>query len=191
MKRKYGQSEGESCLRKIAQISFEGRPAFVGIDLIAGFPGESEEEFKRGMDLLASLPWQRLHVFPYSERKGTPATRLPGSVLRQIRAQRAAQLRELSIGRLKNHYEKYKPTCLNQILVEGPCRGPDGSKDGISGYTPDYLRVIMRREGLTRNTMLEARVEGVAIDSMNQDVYFLARRESNQLSNLGIATPAP
>ncbi|HTL11376.1 MAG TPA: radical SAM protein, partial [Bdellovibrionota bacterium] len=95
MKRKYGAAEVRSALESIAGLRTNPAP-FVGMDVITGFPGETREEFEWGLGVLDSLPWSRLHVFPYSERKGTPATRLPGSVERGERLRRAEALRALS-----------------------------------------------------------------------------------------------
>ncbi len=64
-------------------------------DLIAGFPGETDADFAATCDFVAHIGFARLHVFPYSERAGTPAVRLPDSVPQEVRAERAAQLRAL------------------------------------------------------------------------------------------------
>jgi threonylcarbamoyladenosine tRNA methylthiotransferase MtaB len=93
MRRHYGADAVEEALNSI-QSFVPG--AFVGMDVIAGFPGETEEEFADTFERLARLPWTRLHVFPYSERPGTKAVLLPDPLSREIRVQRAARLRELS-----------------------------------------------------------------------------------------------
>ena len=67
MKRKYGFEEVKHCLEKIAGLSTrfsERGGVFVGMDVITGFPGETQEEFDWTYDTLAALPWSRLHVFP-------------------------------------------------------------------------------------------------------------------------------
>ncbi len=95
MKRKYGQAEVLSALEMI-QASVPG--AFVGMDVIAGFPGETDQEFNETLNALEKSPWTRLHVFPYSERPGTRAALLE-PVPQSIRSERAARLRELSAER--------------------------------------------------------------------------------------------
>src|SRR5690606_21164321 len=75
--------------------------SFVGMDVIVGFPGETQEEFEDTYFRLASLPWNRIHVFPYSERPGTKAAQIPDSVERSEKAFRSMRLRELSSTRYK------------------------------------------------------------------------------------------
>jgi threonylcarbamoyladenosine tRNA methylthiotransferase MtaB len=70
--------------------------AFVGMDVIVGFPGEGEDEFADTYARLNDAPWTRIHVFPYSERPGTFAVRLSGKVPSHIIDRRADRLRGLS-----------------------------------------------------------------------------------------------
>ncbi len=64
-------------------------------DVIAGFPGETDDDFAQTLDFVEKIGFSRLHVFPYSERAGTPAVRLPGKLSSAERAERARHLREL------------------------------------------------------------------------------------------------
>lgn len=102
MRRQYTADDVETALLQIAERWPE---AFVGMDVIAGFPGETEEEFAATYQLLSRLPWTRLHVFPYSERPGTKALKLEGSVPVPVRARRAALLRTLSATRFRQRAE--------------------------------------------------------------------------------------
>ena len=68
MKRNYSQKEVKTAFQKIAQTIPE---AFVGMDIIAGFPSESQKDFEESYELLKDQPWTNMHVFPYSPRKGT------------------------------------------------------------------------------------------------------------------------
>lgn len=70
--------------------------AFIGIDVIAGFPGESDEEFARTMELIRMLPISDMHVFPYSRRSGTKAAVMRNQVPDTVVTARAKQLRELA-----------------------------------------------------------------------------------------------
>lgn len=96
MKRQYTAEAVESSLRAIAE---RVPGSFVGMDVIAGFPGETEEEFLDSYQRLEKLPWTRLHVFPYSERPGTFAARRKDLIERPALLKRAAMLRELSDSR--------------------------------------------------------------------------------------------
>ena len=96
MRRRYDAQAVEDSLNAIAR---EVPGAFVGMDVIAGFPGETEDEFADTFERLAKLPWSRLHVFPYSERPGTKAIALENSVPRDKRVLRSQRLRDLSTER--------------------------------------------------------------------------------------------
>jgi len=74
----------------------KARPDMVyGADIIAGFPTETEAMFENSLDLVKSCNLRWLHVFPYSEREGTPAARIPNKVPKAVRKERAARLRAL------------------------------------------------------------------------------------------------
>ncbi len=158
MKRKYAFEQVQECLEQIAEIPAPIGGVYVGMDVITGFPGEGEDEFQWGYEALKALPWTRLHVFPYSERDGTPATRLPHSVPQSKRVQRAHALRELSLQRLNTVHQsiledyRSKQRVLSQVLLEGPVKGPSPEKVWVPGYTPNYVRVL-----IPVNTIEEAR----------------------------------
>ncbi|MCE3009964.1 MAG: tRNA (N(6)-L-threonylcarbamoyladenosine(37)-C(2))-methylthiotransferase MtaB [Proteobacteria bacterium] len=96
MKRKYGQKEVIESLQKIqAKVP----SAFVGMDVIVGFPTETDEDFEDTYQALMNTPWSRIHVFPYSERQGTKAAVMSEAVRREVRMERAGQLRSLSLHR--------------------------------------------------------------------------------------------
>lgn len=102
MKRKYTAEDVETSL---LQIHERVPGSFVGMDVIAGFPGESEDEFLDSIERLRRLPWTRLHVFPYSERPGTFAARRTDAVDSAAISQRAALLRALSRERFQAESE--------------------------------------------------------------------------------------
>lgn len=97
MKRQYTAEAVESSLQEIAE---RVPGSYVGMDVIAGFPGESDEEFIDSLERLRRLPWTKLHVFPYSQRPGTFAARRQDQVPQVAIKRRAQMLRELSSERL-------------------------------------------------------------------------------------------
>ncbi len=99
MKRNYAQDDVVDALLKIHQRLPK---AFVGIDVIVGFPGESEENFEENKRIFSQTPWTKLHVFPYSERLGTPATLLEKSVPVHERKRRSSVLRNISYHRMQS-----------------------------------------------------------------------------------------
>jgi threonylcarbamoyladenosine tRNA methylthiotransferase MtaB len=174
MKRGYTSKDVIRCLNDIASMK---RKPFVGMDLITGFPGETTEVYEKSKELLAEMPWSRLHVFPYSERSGTPATRLNGVVDRGERKRRSRELNALSLERLKSHYEANKGRAFNDVLIEGSVKGP-GAGEWVSGYTPDYTRFILKKANLKSNTYVSAQAHTVIIDASGHEVSFLGTLES-------------
>lgn len=105
MRRQYTAEHVEQALERIDR---DVPGAFVGMDVIVGFPGESRAHFQETVSRLERLPWTRIHVFPYSERQGTRATLMDGVVGPGERKQRSRELRELSLNR-------YKTRALEQV----------------------------------------------------------------------------
>lgn len=113
MKRKYTEQSVRDSLHSIAS---HVKNAFVGMDVIAGFPTETDEQFENTYKVLSETPWTRLHVFPYSERQGTRA-----AVLNQVpmmkRKERAQRLRELSLHRLQSEALKQVGTVKKALVL--------------------------------------------------------------------------
>ena len=177
MKRRYTFENVKECLERIARLN-----AFVGLDLITGFPGESKADFVECVSRLEGLPWSRLHVFPYSERADTPATRLPGSVPKGEKSSRAQALSALSLSRLNGHYSgilkraKDSGLVLRGVLMENPCRGPDGTRQWVAGYTPHYIRVLVPSVGRKlHNQIMTVRPERIMVDLPGSEITFLGK----------------
>lgn len=98
MKRKYDAKLVEKSLTDIQRLVPD---AFVGMDVIVGFPGETASDFEETYERLASLPWTRIHVFPYSDRPGTKSESYAEKVDGAEKKRRASLLRELSSKRFK------------------------------------------------------------------------------------------
>jgi threonylcarbamoyladenosine tRNA methylthiotransferase MtaB len=113
----------------------------IGTDLITGFPGEGREDVEQGIARFLELPFSYLHVFPYSERTGTAATRLPGEVPLQERKRRAARWR--SVG------ERKRAEFLRTLIgtpVEMIVESIDG--DVVSGTSREFAAVNARASQL-------------------------------------------
>ena len=100
------------------QISAAMPDAFIGADVIAGFPGESEAEFEETVHLLEELPFSDLHVFPYSSRPGTKAAGMPGHVPDRVVTERAARLRGIATEKKSAFLERFTGKELG-VLVQG------------------------------------------------------------------------
>ena len=107
-------------------------------DVIAGFPGETEAEFRETMDFIREVRLSRLHVFPYSRRKGTLADRMPDQVPEDIKHGRAQKLIGLG-NQLEREYVSSMVGTVQQVLFERPVGDP---ACGLAeGYTGQYIRV--------------------------------------------------
>ncbi len=108
----------------------------IGADVLTGFPGETDEEFEHTLDFVRALPVAYLHVFTYSERPGTPAAGMPGSVNPEVRKRRTHMLRDLSRQKMR----RFATVAVGErlgVVVETP-RDEAGRLTGISD---NYLRV--------------------------------------------------
>ncbi|MBC7754457.1 MAG: tRNA (N(6)-L-threonylcarbamoyladenosine(37)-C(2))-methylthiotransferase MtaB [Moraxellaceae bacterium] len=112
MKRKYTQSDVTNALHKIYS---KLKNPFVGMDVIAGFPTETSDQFDDTYKILCDLPWTKMHVFPYSERQGTRAAAFD-QIPFHVRKERASTLRSLSQHRY--HAELLKQIgALQEVLI--------------------------------------------------------------------------
>jgi threonylcarbamoyladenosine tRNA methylthiotransferase MtaB len=110
--------------------------AFIGADVIAGFPGESEAEFSETLQLIEDLPFSDLHVFPYSSRPGTRAATMPGQVPSQIIKKRAELLRNAA-ARKKQVFLTNQVGLELQVLVQGY----DDNSFMCNGISSNYVSV--------------------------------------------------
>ncbi len=110
--------------------------AFIGVDVIAGARGESEEQWRIGYDFIASLPITQLHVFPYSERPGTRALALEGIVSQEIKHKRVAALSALGDSRHADFLNAAAGS-VRPVLWEQP-HSPQAP---MHGFTDNYIRV--------------------------------------------------
>ncbi len=127
----------------------------IGTDIIAGFPGESVQEFENTLNFLESLPLAYFHVFPFSPREKTPAAemsdRVPGDVVRE----RAKILRKLSEVKKKIYHKSFLGKEL-EVLVQS-CE-QDGSFKGLSR---NYIPVEFSGNGCTINSEVKVKIRGV------------------------------
>ena len=108
----------------------------IGIDILAGFPGETDEQFAAGKTFLQSLDFTYLHVFPYSIRPGTVAAGFKNQIPKKVKKARVAELQELSIEKKKQFYHGQLGN-IRPVLVEG-IRDGDGM---LKGFTDNYVSV--------------------------------------------------
>ena len=120
---------------RIAAVRKAMPDAFIGIDVIVGFPGETEEDFRATYDFLAGIEPAFLHIFPFSERAGTPAVTMPGKVQSSVATRRVADLEELC-ARLHGDFCRQAVGTEADVLFESTMRG-----GWMFGFTGNYRRV--------------------------------------------------
>lgn len=163
MKRSYGQKE---IIDRFERIQEKVPHAYIGLDLIAGFPGETEEEFEEGKNLLETLPFTRAHVFPYSVRKNTAAARMVEAghgVSPAVIHRRAKILRELSDRKFQRSLEE-KVGSVGEILVEEK-RTQVLGRTCSTGHARNFHKVIVPGQHPV-NTLMRVKIVGVWKDSL-------------------------
>lgn len=132
MRRRYKK---ELYAERVALIKTLMPHSAIGVDVIVGFPGETEEDFKETFDFLHTLDIAYLHVFTYSERDNTPALTLKPVVPKNIRNERNKTLRNLSYMKAQ-YFTQQHAGQTRKVLFEGQ------DKNGmIEGYTDNYIRI--------------------------------------------------
>ena len=109
--------------------------AFIGVDVIVGMRGETDEQFAKAYEFLKALPVSQYHVFSYSERPGTKALEIPGKVTPQKKHERSRQIQSLSDEKLHIHYNIYKGQTRPVLLEHNRKGGP------LHGFTDNYIRI--------------------------------------------------
>lgn len=132
MKRRYMTNLYRERVAKIREVMPN---CCIGVDVIVGFPGETEEHFLETYHFLNDLDISYLHVFTYSERDNTPAATMDGVVPNKVRSKRSKMLRGLSVKKRRAFYESQLGNDLT-VLFEGE------NKEGyIHGFTENYVKV--------------------------------------------------
>lgn len=132
MRRRYSV---EKFADRIAAVKKAMPDAFIGIDVITGFPGETDEDFASSRDFLASIEPAFLHIFPFSERANTPAVDLPNKVQSSVSTARVKELEALS----ETLHHKFCSAALGSVasvLFESTERG-----GFMTGFTGNYIKV--------------------------------------------------
>ena len=152
MRRRY---TAERYRDRIAKIRSLMPDAFIGIDVIVGFPGEGEEEFMETYRLLEQVEASFIHIFPFSERPGTPAVTMPNKVQSSISTARVARLEELC-SRLHNAFATKFLGTEREVLFESTDR------NGLMyGYTDNYLRVAAPYQTSKINTICRVKLGSI------------------------------
>ena len=154
MRRRYDTDLYSSRIKLIKELMPH---ACIGVDVIVGFPGETEKEFNKTIDYIKSLPVSYLHVFTYSERANTNAPKLNEIVPMELRRKRSKQLRILSL-KLKLRFYNENIGYKGKVLFESK------EDNFLVGFTENYIKVKVPFKPNMINTIQEVKLEKISSD---------------------------
>ena len=145
----------EYYLEQIEDIVSRFNKPFLGSDIIAGFVGETEDEFLTTVENLKKSKLSQIHTFPYSIRKGTIAEKLSGHLDEKIKEERAAVIKQISAEKFIT-FQKSNIGDVAEVLIE---KHPDKKTGLFKGVTANYLNVIMPNGEF--NTLKKVKITGL------------------------------
>lgn len=155
MNRKYNTQQFEQCVNIIRK--YYENPTLT-TDIIVGFPGETDKEFENTYDFLKNIRFYKMHIFKYSQRKGTKAAVMPNQIDGKIKEERSKKLIELS-NQNELKYNREKIGQCNAVLFE------ESDNEYYKGHTKDYYLVKIKDNGQN----LENKIENVEIVECNSE----------------------
>lgn len=157
MRRRY---QRELYAERVAKIKSVMPQACIGVDVIVGFPGETDEDFSETYQFLTELDISYLHVFTYSERENTLAATMPDPVPQKVRQERSRMLHILSDKKRRAFYETNVGAVLN-VLFEH-----DVENGQIHGFTENYVRVGVPVDSAMANEIYDVRLGQISADGV-------------------------
>ena len=148
MNRKYTTREFKTIVERLRKAYND---VMLTTDVIVGFPGETDEEFERTYEYLKKINFYKMHIFPYSPRKGTIAANMPNQIDGNIKEKRSKKLIELSNINQKKYNELYIGKEV-EVLFE------DREKEFYKGHTQNYILVKYKTDEDLENTVKKVKV---------------------------------
>ncbi|NBP28126.1 MAG: tRNA (N(6)-L-threonylcarbamoyladenosine(37)-C(2))-methylthiotransferase MtaB [Flavobacteriia bacterium] len=155
MRRKYDRTLFQNRVEHIKSVNPD---CCIGVDVIVGFPGESDEDFRETMDFLQSLDVSYLHVFTYSERANTTAVKLGDPVPMHVRKDRSKQLHWLSDRKKQQFYHSQLGKHLTVLFEQEEDEGK------MYGFTENYLKVERPFDASLVNQLVPVCVDQMTLD---------------------------
>lgn len=155
----------EKYLEQIEYINKKFNLPFLGSDIIAGFAGETDEDFEITVNNLKSSELTQIHTFPYSMRKNTVAENLPNQVEENVKEYRASVIKQISKIKFREFLDKNLNT-THQVLLE---KRFDKNTGFLKGVTENYLKVILKNE---ENADLLNTIQNIKIVEIAENVAF-------------------
>ena len=150
MNRKYDSNRYYESVKFLHEVY--DRPA-ITTDLIVGFPGETEEEFQQTLDFIQKCAFSAMHIFPYSNRPGTPAAKLPGQVLNAVKEERAHRAAQIARTMQDAYLDSWVGETVPVLFEE--------ERDGLwRGHTTRYCEVTAQSAQPLHNQLRQVRLTG-------------------------------
>lgn len=160
--------------RRLVNGLREQHPQFsVSTDIIVGFPGESESDWREGLDFIATCDFSHIHIFPYSPREGTKAATMNGQLPHGLKKQRCVELNALAL-QMRERVLQSQTGVSCPVLFENEVNEADRDGRTYTGYTPNYLRV---RATTSSATSLRNQIHPVRLLSVDSKGGFLRASE--------------
>lgn len=176
------QSGADSVLRRMARRCKTGEftrlvdrarsrvPDFnVTTDIMVGFPGETEHEWRQTVDYIRATGFGHLHIFAYSPRKGTKAADMPDQIAAETKRRRSREMQALGDRMKEDTLRRYLGREFS-VLIEGRGETADSGEKRWTGYTPNFLRVTLRAPSHLDLTNSIRRVKVERIDDSGERV---------------------
>ena len=170
MRRRYNAAYYEDL---IARIKEQIPDCCIGVDVITGFPGETDRHFEETFAFLHRLPVSYLHVFSYSERDNTPAASFQGKIPARIKQERTNRLRALSA---KKRFEFYASQLGTQRTVIP--ESFDSQSGHWTGWTENYVKIAFAGNQLLHNSPVRVMLRSVEGEYVAADVLAIADVEA-------------
>lgn len=135
--------------------------AAIGLDIMVGFPGETEEHFKNSLNLIKLIDCSYLHIFPYSRRPGTQAAEFADQVSSEIKQQRVGILHQLDDKKRQSFYSRFITSTRTALLETEKCTG-----NSLKGYTDNYIPLIVDKPEVLPRTAVNVKLIEISGTSM-------------------------
>lgn len=159
MNRHYNKKDFLKSIKKLRKIFVN--PA-ITTDIIVGFPGETEKEFKETCKFIKKAKFSALHIFPYSKREGTVAARFK-DLDGKLKKQRVAILEKIN-NKLKTDYIKKSKKTLHSVLIE------EKEGDYFIGHSENYIKCYIKNEKLLPNSFVNVKIKKKYLDGALAEV---------------------
>lgn len=157
MNRHYSVQQTLELIDKIQDKFSDISTPFIGSDIIAGFAGESAEDFQTTVENLKKSKLTQIHTFPYSIREGTAAEKFEEHLPQKIKEERAGIIKKISAQKYEGFLQKNIGT-IQEVLIEKNIDGKTGMNKGISR---NYINVLIKPETGIKNTLQKVKIKSI------------------------------